>query len=235
MTDRISKSGLDKIRKTPAHYKTPQEETAALRFGRIAHEYILEGKQNWVLSPFDSFRTKEAREWRDAQTLPILIEQQDQEVFKMAMSVHNHEAVKKLIYHGQAEQTYLFDEPTTGAPCRCRPDYITKDNFILDLKTTDDASARGFAYSCRKYRYDVQAAFYLDGVEYATGIRPERFIFIAVEKKAPYAVGVYEIDDESVELARIDYIDDLKKWQRAEAAGEFPAVYNNECEIIKVR
>ena len=232
MTDRISKSGLDKIAQSPAHFRTATKETDAMRIGRIVHEYILEGKQNYVLSQFDSFRTKDAREWRDAQTLPILTEQQRQEVFKMAMAVHKHEAVKKLLYNGQAEQTILFTEPTTGAACRCRPDYITKDNFILDLKTTDDASPAAFARSVRKYRYDVQAAFYLDGVEYATGIRPEHFYFIAVEKSAPFGVGVYELSEGMIEDARLTYLEDLATWLQCTEFDEWPAYSNEIIEII---
>lgn len=232
MTDRISKSGLDKIHRSPAHFKTPQKETDAMRIGRIVHEYILEGVKNFVTSPFDSFRTKEAREWRDSQTLPIITADEVERIYAMDWAVHWHETAGNLFGYGAAEQTILFEEPTTGAACRCRLDYITKDNDILDLKTTDDASPAAFARSVRKYRYDVQAAFYLDGVEYATGIRPEHFYFIAVEKSAPFGVAVYELSEGMIEEARLTYLEDLKTWQTCMERDEWPAYSDEIIELV---
>ena len=55
------------------------------------------------------------------------------------------------------------------------------------MKTTEDASPRGFQNSLAKFRYHVQAAWYLRGLEGA-----EEFVFIAVEKKPPYLVAVYQ-------------------------------------------
>lgn len=40
-------------------------------------------------------------------------------------------------------------------------------NVVIDLKTTDDASPEGFSKSIANWRYDVQAAFYLDGLREA--------------------------------------------------------------------
>lgn len=232
MTDRISKSGLDKIARSPAHFKTPQKETDAMRIGRIVHEYILEGVQNYVTSPFDYFRTKEAREWRDSQTLPIITAEEVERIHAMHAAVSRHPAAAELLRSGIAEQTILFEEPTTGAACRCRPDWMTSDGVIVDLKTTDDASPAAFARSVRKYRYDVQAAFYLDGVEYATGIRPEHFYFIAVEKSAPFGVAVYELSEGMIEDARLTYLEDLKTWQTCMERDDWPAYSNEVIELV---
>lgn len=232
ITDRISKSGLDKIAKSPAHFKTPQIETDAMRIGRITHEFILEGVQNVVTSPFDSFRTKEAREWRDSQTKPIITTSELETIYAMREAVLRHPEAARLLSDGQAEQTFFFDEPTTGAPCRCRTDWMTSDGVVVDLKTTTDASPKGFAKAVWKFRYHVQDAFYTDGIEASTGCRPTDFVFIAVEKTAPFGVGVYRLSEGLREEGRELYLEDVKTWQECMSRNEWPAYSDEIIEIV---
>jgi len=232
MTGRISKSGLDKIAQSPAHFRTATKETDAMRIGRITHEFILEGVQNFVSSPFDSFRTKEAREWRDSQTFPIITTAELETIYAMRESVLRHPEASRLLSDGQSEQTFFFDEPTTGAPCRCRTDWMTGDGVIVDLKTTTDASPKGFAKAVWKFRYHVQDAFYTDGVEASTGCRPKDFVFIAVEKTAPFGVGVYRLSEGLREEGRELYLDNVKTWMECTERGEWPAYSNEIIEIV---
>jgi hypothetical protein len=232
MTDRISKSGLDKIHRSPAHFKTKTKETDAMRIGRIVHEYILEGVQNYVTSPFDSFRTKEAREWRDSQTKPIITTSELETIYAMREAVLRHPEAKRLLSDGQPEQTFFFDEPTTGAACRCRTDWMTSDGIIVDLKTTDDASPKGFMRSVLKYRYHVQDAFYTDGVEAATNSRPTDFVFIAVEKNAPFGVGVYRLSEGLREEGRELYLDNVATWVECTQRDEWPAYSDEIIELV---
>ena len=97
----------------------------------------------------------------------------------------------------------------TGILCRCRPDFWREDDIIVDVKTTEDASPEEFSRSLAKWRYHVQAPFYMDGIELATGRRPKGFVFLVVEKKPPYAVAAYTLDPESIELGRSEYRADL--------------------------
>ena len=232
MTDRISKSGLDKIARSPAHFKTQTKETDAMKIGRIVHEYILEGVQNYVTSPFDSFRTKEAREWRDSQTMPIITTDEVERIHAMREAVLRHPAAAELLRSGIAEQTFLFNEQTTGAPCRCRTDWMTSDGVIVELKTTDDASPRGFMRSVLKYRYHVQDAFYTDGVEAVTGSRPTDFVFVAVEKNAPFGVGVYRLSEGLREEGRELYLDNVARWVECTQRDEWPAYSDEIIELV---
>jgi exodeoxyribonuclease VIII len=101
---------------------------------------------------------------------------------------------------------------------KCRPDAIIGPlNLIIDLKTTDDASPKAFGRSAMKYRYDVQAAFYIDLYEAHYNCKCEGFIFIAVEKTPPFGVGVYVIEDEDIERGRVKYKPDLERWREAKA------------------
>jgi exodeoxyribonuclease VIII len=96
---------------------------------------------------------------------------------------------------GICEQSYQWKDSETGEICKSRPDFHTADNSLLvDLKTTEDASMFGFQKSIHSFRYHVQAAWYLRSLAEA-----EQFVFIAVEKKPPYLVAVYNASKEMVE------------------------------------
>lgn len=149
----------------------------------------------------------------------------------MRRSVMAHpKAAALLSKKGRAEQSVYWKDKETGVLCRCRPDWLTDDDFIVDLKSTEDASPEEFARSVANWRYHVQDPFYRDGLT-AIKRRPKAFVFIACEKKAPYAVGVYVLRAEDVELGRMQYRADLKAYAECLRTGVYPA-YSNEVESL---
>jgi len=70
---------------------------------------------------------------------------------------------------------------------------------LIDLKTTADGSFYGFSNSCKKYGYDRQSAFYMDG------FGCDEFVFITQEKERPYNVSIFYAGDEFVERGRQEY------------------------------
>lgn len=165
----------------------------------------------------------------------ILTPDQWAQVHAMRASIHAHPAAGALLTKipGKPEVSVYWEDKEADVLCRCRPDWWREDGVIVDLKTTEDASREGFAKSIARYRYDVQAAYYLDGVEAATGQRPRGFVFIAVEKKPPYAVGVYTLDADSIELGRAQYRRDLARYAEALATDKWPA-YSERIERIEL-
>lgn len=122
----------------------------------------------------------------------------------------------------RVEQSVYWIDAVTGELCRCRPDAWRDDAIAPDLKTTTDASAEGFARHALNFRYHVQAAFYADGIEAATGAPLRAFPFIAAEKDAPYAVAVYVLDPEAIELGRVEYQRDLLRYAECRRSGVWP-------------
>jgi exodeoxyribonuclease VIII len=104
---------------------------------------------------------------------------------------------------------------------------------MVDLKTTRDASPRGFMRSIADYRYHVQAAWYLNGVEQATGKRPDQFIFICVESTAPYVVAVYAADEVMTDRGYEQAMKDLGKLAECRAADSWPS-YSDQIETISL-
>lgn len=129
---------------------------------------------------------------------------------------------------GDAELSVYWTDPETGELCRCRPDFWRRDGILVDVKTTDDASPEAFARSLVNWRYHVQHPYYLDGVAQAikqagaSMVTPRHFLFLVVEKKAPHAVAVYRLNDESVDAGRREYRRDLDLYAKCRQANNWP-------------
>nr|DAE07958.1 MAG TPA: Exodeoxyribonuclease 8 [Siphoviridae sp. ctbLB3] len=220
----ISKSQLDLIARSPAHYQaslqSEHESTDALIFGSAFHDFVLQPElfaETYVYRPDDlNPRTKDGKAWLEAQADKIILKAEwHEQIQGMADSITAHSVASKLLTGGTAETSYFWTDADTGAECRCRPDYLHPSGIIVDLKSTTDASPTAFAKSCANFRYHVQAAFYSEGIYQTTGQRPKGFVFIAVEKTAPYAVGVYELDEAALMLGRELFQRDLDTYSTA--------------------
>jgi hypothetical protein len=248
----VSKSHLDLVAKSPLHYwsryldanRVPQEPTAAMQIGSAVHTHILEIDQwdaQYVVAPAGiDRRTKVGKaEWDVFQTAigtRTVISREDADlVMRIGRSVLSHPAAAYLLgLPGKAETTHMWVDEATGLQCKCRPDWLLDDgSMIVDLKTTEDASPRGFQKSIAQWRYHIQASFYLDGLQHATGKRPEQFVFIAVEKKPPYVCAVYVADQQMIEIGAATARRDLDKLNVCKAADYWPG-YSDGIEQINL-
>lgn len=233
----LSKSRLDLINKAPALYKrkyidgvTEQVETPALTLGKALHCRVLEPQEfgrRYTIAPNIDRRTKEGKQlWenfmQEADGLTILTREQDDAIERMNAAIYSHPAARYLLQQeGDSELMVNWTDEVSGIPCRGIFDRLTVGNIAIDLKTTDDASPKGFARSCHKYRYHVQAAFYTDGHLQATGEPLEGFFFIAVEKSEPHLVAVYYLNADDIQRGREQYRDDINKFTACLAADEW--------------
>lgn len=117
-----------------------------------------------------------------------------------AEAVMAHSLARALLEQPGHAEASVFAE-IDGVPVRARfdflPDQGPRRRIAVDLKSTADASKRAFEKSVASYGYDVQRAFYLDALAAITGPMPvdlePELLFIAVQKEAPYLVGVYQL------------------------------------------
>jgi exodeoxyribonuclease VIII len=248
----VSKSHLDQIAKSPLHYwaryldpnRVTPEPTPAMAIGSAVHTHVLELDQwdaRYVTAPEGINRRTNAgkAEWEAfevASTGRTVLAKADAElVMRMGHSVFAHPAASMLLaMPGKAETTHMWTDQATGLRCKCRPDWLTDDgSLIVDLKTTEDASPMGFRKSIANWRYHVQASWYLDGLEQATGKRPDQFIFICVEKKPPFACAVYAADAEMIQIGAEAAARDLDVLATCRAAGAWPG-YSDQVEMISL-
>lgn len=218
----ISKSGLDLIDKSPAHYFYREHKTTpAMIIGSAFHDLVLlPGSFNSMYSVLPegvNMRTKEGKalhEKIESEGLTPISHDDFNIISAMKESVFAHFSASKLLENGQAE-TSIFWTDETDVECRCRPDFITHNGIIVDLKSTTDASPQGFAKSVANYRYHVQDAYYSHGYRHAFGTLPQGFVFIAVEKVPPYAVAVYTLDDIAKLEGEFRFKENLETYKQA--------------------
>ena len=141
------------------------------------------------------------------------------------------------------------EEEIATVPCKARLDLVYQEGdglvTVVDLKTTQDASHSGFMNAIARYSYHIQAAFYflaagahfeldedalfdiklLDEEWYE--IPRHRFIFIAVETFAPYAVAVYEFSPQGLNAGLVDSKRMIELYLSCEESEVWPS-YNYE-------
>jgi len=230
----ISASDLKAIAECPAkwHYNKSnlKEETDAMRQGTAIHTAILEphlyDEQIAVLSKIDR-RTKAGKdayaEFVESSKEKTIITQDQNEIAQSCKdSVMADNIASQLLTHNEAliEQSLFWTDPETGIECRTRPDYI--GNAVIDIKSTRNASPQSFMRDAYNMQYHIQAAFYLDGVR-ANGMEINKFVFIVIEKDAPFIVQTYVADDAFIERGREDYKKALETLVRCRETGKYPA------------
>jgi exodeoxyribonuclease VIII len=117
--------------------------------------------------------------------------------------------------------------------CKCRPDVICQPRgphkpheiVVVDYKTTYSCSPEYFKESVLKYGYAEQAAWYRRGME-AAGYSVKEFVFVAQEKKPPYASKVFIITDKQMDVAweiMNTHLENIKRCMK----GNKPTIYNS--------
>jgi hypothetical protein len=216
-----SNSSLKPILRSAAHYvhnrDNPMEDKPHFRLGSAIHCAILEPlrfKDEYVVSQVFDGRTKEGKaakaEFEAAHQGKFIITDADMEAINgIAENVAYHDDAMKLLKAGTSEVSYFWQDPETDIWMRGRAD--SESRFAtLDIKSTDDASPKGFVKSCAKFSYDMQAAIYTDARSIVTG-ESKPFAFLAVEKKAPYSIGLYVASKEMLASGLVQYREALRR------------------------
>jgi hypothetical protein len=203
--DALSKSLMTKALRSPAHYRAAvdgqsDEPTKAMQIGTVAHTAILEPHklpEIVAIKPEGmSLVTKEGKAWKAENEGKIILDAEEAaDIDGMAHSVRRHPSFEPSHLDNKIEASVFAEDEETGLPLKARPDLWAEGiGLILDVKTTDDASEEAFLRTIQKFAYHVQAAHYIE----MTGATD--FVFIAVERTAPYAVAAYRLSPEWLEL-----------------------------------
>lgn len=248
----ISKSGLDQIARSPAHYweryLNPHREraapTPAMEFGTAVHTAILEPDRfaaEYMPAPVGAPRRPTAVQTNAAKPSAATLaaiefwQQFDAEnAGKTIMAASEYDACvrvrRSVEFHPAADILLARGESELsmfwdddGVLCKCRPDFWNAEGWIVDVKTTEDARSDAFARSCWNYRYYVQSGWYMDGVAAAVGQVPNGFIFLAVEKQPPYAIAVYVASARMLLAGRKEYARNLAAYRACRDADEWPS------------
>lgn len=203
----VSNSYLQRLHHCPLAAGLELSQTPTLKFGRALHCFVLEGeeifKEQIAVAPEVSKRTEIWKLFETAaemQAKTIITQKEADKIKAMDNAVRSHPLAGEMLLEGKPETTVFWNDPTTGLDCKCRIDWIPGkfEGVLVDLKTTQDASPKGFERSIAKYGYARQAAIYLHGINQFQPTKKtfDIFVFIAIETTPPYRTEVYTLSEE---------------------------------------
>jgi|SRR5688572_16781091 len=229
----VSKSGLMLFKKSPLHYwnryRNPnklvsEEQSQSMILGSAFHCLVLEkddfNHRYFVDNEKIDRRTSEGKkrfeEIKISQRGKILLPtSMFEKINKMADSFFSNPYASKFLENAKIEKSLFWNDRHTDILCKTRPD-IWQPNLIIDLKTSADASCDSFRKSIARYGYHIQAAMAQDGIHNCTGSFINEFIYLVVETEEPYAVGIYILDQDSINRGHNEYKTILQKFKEYE-------------------
>jgi hypothetical protein len=210
-----------------------KEPTKAMQFGALVHTLALEPElfaTNYLVVEKADKRLKEVKDLINLNPNKILIDESGLGEAQLAVqNLKNHPIAGGLLEKATKEEI-LFGE-IEGVSVKGKLDLINKD-CIVDLKTTEDASAKNIYYSSRNYGFDVQAAMYLELAK-QNGLHLQRFVFICVENKAPYSIACYELSSDLLAIGHQKIVETLQVYKRFLAGESIWTGYPLEIQVIK--
>lgn len=209
-------------------------------------ELFIEGVTHWVIpASIDKLTTSEGRAWRkEHPDLPAIPVDSDvgtvvslNDIKGMKASVMAHPIGRVIVEQGTKQESAFCKDLNTGLMRKVRPDariYDADTKIVLaDVKCTFRGGASGAAWAkhCARMAYYIQDPYYSD--VYADLYEKPYFLFLVVERKPPYAVSVFQIDEEGRQAGRRRYRLALEQIRRCQETGVWPG-YDQKIRLISL-
>lgn len=254
----LRSSHLKLLKKSPAHLRasldSPREDTEAFRQGRLVHKFLENPEkfmETHILEPEfvgktkdgrDSARSAEAKknkeDWYNSiADGTIIVRKNDVDMIKgISRAVREHTLVRNLLKEGMSETSLWVKDAENDVVLGCRPDFIAKEGFIVDIKTTRSAHQDDFVddiFGPKGYHYIIQASLYARCAKIAGLARPDSFTFIAIEKEPPFCLNVFPLDHGCLAVGD-SYVDKLiKLYGECLRSGNWPG-YSNKAIPVSI-
>jgi hypothetical protein len=193
-------SRLKAIDVSPLHYHAQQRrDSGAMLLGRAVHCAVLEPRKFAERFAIYEGAVRRGKAWDEFRAShpdsEVLTSAECDNASRIGAAVRESYAAGLLDSIDFVELPFSWIDPDTQLRCKCRPDAVTKERVLLDLKTCRDPSPRGFGRQAAQFHYHAQMAFYKAGLV-ANGVHPARVVLIAAQSVEPYDVAVYGLTAE---------------------------------------
>lgn len=241
-TPGVSITRLKEIERSPAHYQHRLHHpatSAPLTLGTAAHCATLEPErygrdfavwdertESGALRPR---RSKDFTAFAEAHAGKTIVTGDEHEHAQaIARAVRGHAPAAVYLETGDPEVSMRWR--TGEHASKGRVDWLTVVDgldVLVGLKTTTDCRPHVFGKHAARLGYPMQWAYYYDGYHAITR-RWAKVVEIVVESAPPYAVAVYVVPAEVLELGRANYLDALAKLADCERSGAWPGPVEGE-------
>lgn len=183
----IDQSQLKQFLKNPADWayhrlNDDHKPTDAMKFGTAFHAYLLGTSDVVSLPEGESFRSKDNQKWRADQLEAgnIIVSYNDMQLLKRMKEgieqtslMPEYPDYMEIIEQGTKEQCIEWKDRQTGLMLKAKPDLIPAGtDYLVDLKTAQEADAESFAKEVINYGYHIQTVFYRAAV---AACKPDAF------------------------------------------------------------
>lgn len=237
----LSSSRLKELMKSPLHFKHPVQKTAKhFDIGQAIHTLLLEPhlmeKEFFTWDPEDrpekdkGMTSNKNKQWlaeleakHSGKTILTIDERRKcQEAIERASE---DPLVKQLLYDvkGENEVSIYWKDWKRQVKLKTRPDRVTENKIIVDVKTSADASPEAFNRSIAKFGYHIQAAMQVDGVQSFYRKKVPYYFYVVIETKPPYAYAVYKLDKDAIWQGRNTYKMLLDVYKECQEKDEWPS------------
>lgn len=210
LTDRVKWYHQHVLRDWPR-----DEPTEAMQVGTNVHLMCAAGGPSALpivgRPPEANFRKKEWKDWKTIQEAAGKEVVDSVEAYELIWHhLRSSDWVYDVIDNAQKEVEHLWDDDILG-PCRCKFDAVLP-GLIVDWKTTDKFSERGFIHSILDMSYDVRIALYVRGFRHKYGEEPT-VTLVAIQKKPGYRIQPYTLAPEWLDDAEARLIKAVEAMQ----------------------
>lgn len=232
-----SNSSLSLFRESPRKYyemriaktRQPEPMSPALELGIAFHAMILQPDlilNNYAIGGMHTPTISSVI--LNTQARKFISGADAERLVSMAWSLcQNTKSVSLLDWsRGDVEKPFYATDPETGIKIKCRPDLLTKDGIMPDIKTTapkrkkHPCSPEEFSKTIYEYGYHRQVAFYKHILR-LNGIDDVKHVFIAVSSAEPWGCAVYELDHESISIGHDENMETLRELAERRAANNW--------------
>lgn len=205
--------------------------------GEAAHALLIGKGRSVAILPFDDYRTKAAKEARDAAYAErkIPIKARDWEEIELMVESARAQLgqipeLAGAFVDGQGELAVYWQEGETHM--RSRLDWLSPDNdVIFDYKTTNNAHPDAFTRKIYDMGYDVQAAFYRRSIRMTGGHERANFVFIAQEIEAPFALSAVALTPAALDMAERKVEKAIAIWRDCMKHNRWPGYPARVCYV----
>jgi exodeoxyribonuclease VIII len=237
-TGAINQSTLKTLRKYHAQralgdMNNPFDQTSAQSVGQALHYALMEPEklEDHVVCGLSLRRAGQANlskhaAFEEANFGKIILKQKDFDlVYEAAEQIQKYSLAMELLSMQETELSMTWEDEDTSLLCKGRLDKFgmyRKWSSIADVKSTsaemtDDSLEREMG----KWGYDVQDAFYTDGL-FTLSPLDRRFFIIFCSSSLPFQCRVVEPDPEAIFQGRIKYKAAIRTWAECEKTGVYP-------------
>jgi len=188
-----------------------------------------------AISPFDSFRSKDAREWKEEQASAglVVVKQSDVDQVKIAANKIRLDRNATDLLNCSEGQVILTSR-IRDVGVKCMIDLVPEDRpYLVDIKTTGDFSPSGISKKIAQFGYHAQAAWYL---KIWNNENPDdqrsRFRFIWQSSESPYEVAVTELPAMDIAAGEDWCANALEKLTYATENNRWPNILGDKVAVI---